>query len=98
MEENCQYGIWKNRLPSHSVIANMQFILMILFWSCYNVSLHFSCVFFFLCQRYDSAFKIELRKKVNVNLRSIRFSYVFVRFFTFLLLLDKVCAFSSAFL
>ena len=34
----------------------------------------------------------------KVNLHSIRFSYVFVRFFTFLLLLDKVCAFSSAFL
>ena len=33
-----------------------------------------------------------------MNLHSIRFSYVFVRFFTFLLLLDKVCAFSSAFL
>ena len=32
---------------------------------------------------------------VKVNLHSIRFSYVF---FTFLLLLDKVCAFSSAFL
>ena len=37
-------------------------------------------------------------RKVKVNLHSIRFSYVFVRFFTFLLLLDKVCAFSSAFL
>ena len=35
---------------------------------------------------------------LKVNLHSIRFSYVFVRFFTFLLLLDKVCAFSSAFL
>ena len=35
---------------------------------------------------------------VKVNLHSVRFSYVFVRFFTFLLLLDKVCAFSSAFL
>ena len=35
---------------------------------------------------------------VKVNLHSIRFSYVFVRFFTFLLLLEKVCAFSSAFL
>ena len=34
---------------------------------------------------------------LKVNLHSIRFSYVFVRFFTFLLLLDKVCAFSSAF-
>ena len=34
---------------------------------------------------------------VKVNLHSIRFSCVFVRFFTFLLLLDKVCAFSSAF-
>ena len=34
---------------------------------------------------------------VKVNLHSIRFSYVFVRFFTFLLL-EKVCAFSSAFL
>ena len=33
-----------------------------------------------------------------MGLHSIRFSYVFVRFFTFLLLLDKVCAFSSAFL
>ena len=37
-------------------------------------------------------------KTLKVNLHSIRFSYVFVRFFTFLLLLDKVCAFSSAFL
>ena len=35
---------------------------------------------------------------IKVNLHSIRFSYVFVRFFTFLVLLDKVCAFSSAFL
>ena len=35
---------------------------------------------------------------VKVNLHSIRFSYIFVRFFTFLLLLEKVCAFSSAFL
>ena len=35
---------------------------------------------------------------LKVNLHSIRFSYVFVRFFTFLLLLEKVCAFSSAFL
>ena len=34
----------------------------------------------------------------KMNLHSIRFSYVFVRFFTFLLLLDKVCACSSAFL
>ena len=33
-----------------------------------------------------------------MNLHSIRFSYVFVRFFMFLLLLDKICAFSSAFL
>ena len=32
------------------------------------------------------------------NLHSIRFSNVFVRFFTFLLLFEKVCAFSSAFL
>ena len=30
---------------------------------------------------------------VQVNLHSIRFSSVFVRSFTFLLLLDKVCAF-----
>ena len=30
-----------------------------------------------------------------MNLHSFRFSDVFVRFFTFLLLLDKVCAFSS---
>ena len=36
--------------------------------------------------------------QLKVNLHSIRFSYVFVRFFTFLLLLEKVCAFSSAFL
>ena len=36
--------------------------------------------------------------ETKVNLHSIRFSYVFVRFFAFLLLLDKVCAFSSAFL
>ena len=40
----------------------------------------------------------ELLSCVKVNLHSIRFSYVFVRFFTFLLLLEKVCAFSSAFL
>ena len=33
-----------------------------------------------------------------MNLHSFRFSFVFVRFFTFLLLLDKVCAFPSAFL
>ena len=37
-------------------------------------------------------------RPIKVNIRSIRFSYVFVRFFTFLLLLEKVCAFSSAFL
>ena len=42
--------------------------------------------------------KFYLQINVKVNLHSIRFSYVFVRFFTFLLLLDKVCAFSSAFL
>ena len=36
--------------------------------------------------------------RLKVNLHSIRFSSVFVRFFTFLLLLEKVCAFSSAFL
>ena len=36
--------------------------------------------------------------RLMVNLHGIRFSYVFVRFFTFLPLLDKVCAFSSAFL
>ena len=35
---------------------------------------------------------------LKVNSHSIRFSYVFVRFFTFLLLLDKVCALLSAFL
>ena len=40
----------------------------------------------------------EFRMQLKVNLHSIRFSYVFVRFFTFLLLLDKVCAFPSAFL
>ena len=34
----------------------------------------------------------------KMNLHSIRFSYVFDRFFTFLLLLEKVCAFSSSFL
>ena len=39
-----------------------------------------------------------IRQCIKVNLHSIRFSYVFVRFFTFLLLLDEVCAFSSAFL
>ena len=38
------------------------------------------------------------RIRLKVNLHSIRFSYVFVRFFTFLLLLEKVYAFSSAFL
>ena len=37
-------------------------------------------------------------KSFKVNLHSFRFSFVFIRFFTFLLLLDKVCAFSSAFL
>ena len=36
--------------------------------------------------------------EVKVNLHSIRFSYVFVHFFTFLLFFEKVCAFSSAFL
>ena len=36
--------------------------------------------------------------EIKVNLHSIRFSYVFVRFFTFLVLLDKACAFSSAFI
>ena len=44
--------------------------------------------------------KLRITSSINlkVNLHSIRFSYVFVRFFAFLLLLDKVCAFSSAFL
>ena len=42
--------------------------------------------------------KFEANFRLKVNLHSIRFSYVFVRFFTFLLLLDKECAFSSAFL
>ena len=41
---------------------------------------------------------VSLHGQLKVKLHSIRFSYVFVRFFTFLLLLDKVCAFSSAFL
>ena len=42
--------------------------------------------------------RVQSKRTLKVNLHSIRFSYVFVRFFTFLLLLDKVCAFSSAFL
>ena len=40
----------------------------------------------------------KLPHKLKVNLHSTRFSFVFVRFFTFLFLLDTVCAFSSAFL
>ena len=38
-----------------------------------------------------------VKSSIKVNLQSIRFCSVFVRFFTFLLLLEKVCAFSSAF-
>ena len=30
---------------------------------------------------------------IKMNLHSIRFSFVFVRFFTFLLLLETLCAF-----
>ena len=32
-------------------------------------------------------------KHIKVNLHSIRFLFVFVRFFTFLLFREKVCAF-----
>ena len=39
----------------------------------------------------------DFHETIKVNLHSIRFSYVFVRFFTLLLLLEKVFAFSSAF-
>ena len=55
----------------------------------------------FLCTKLllkETQFYVLLAKSIKVNLHSIRFSYVFVRFFTFLLLLYKVCAFSSAFL
>ena len=38
-----------------------------------------------------------LKEIVKVNLHSIRFSYVFVRFFTFLLLLEKICLFHPHF-
>ena len=41
---------------------------------------------------------VAMGSPLKVNLHRIRFSSVFVCFFTFLLLLDKVCAFSSAFL
>ena len=54
-----------------------------------------------LCFVYNSITRVNWEyflSAFKVNLHSIRFSYVFVRFFTFLLLLDKVCAFSFAFL
>ena len=46
----------------------------------------------------EPVFFETLASRLKVNLHSIRFSSVFVRFYTFLLLLDKVRAFSSAFL
>ena len=41
---------------------------------------------------------VTLCVNLKVDLHRIHFSSVFVRFFTFLLLLEKVCAFSSAYL
>ena len=51
------------RLHLYSKYIVGYLIVMILFLSCYNVSLRFSCASFFWCQRCDLAFKIKLRKK-----------------------------------
>ena len=67
--------------------------LQLIIWTsnCIWLNCHFTVRQFLVLLRFQ-------KKTLKMNLHSIRFSYVFVRFFTFLLLLDKVCAFSSAFL
>ena len=71
MEENCQYGIWKNRLPFQALVLNRGAICDSL--GCREL-LHIA---------YLSRKKVECGDVIlslKVNLRSIRFSSVFLRF------------------